>query len=99
MDAPYFLNSNLDKEPSCNIFGFLMGAMGVTKDRSEEDIVEILYMLKSRSPKFAKYISNILTDIISYGDIEDYTEHLSENKHEYIDDKRNVVKTGDLTWL
>ncbi len=90
---------NLDKVPSCDIFGFLMASAGVTNNTSEEDVVEMLYTLKNRSRNFASYISTILSNIIGYGDIEDYMEHLTDNANEFITSDGELVSVVDLSWI
>ena len=90
---------NLDKVPSCDIFGFLMASAGVTNNTSEEDIVEMLYTLKNRSKNFASYISTILSNIIGYGDIEDYMEHLTDNANEFVTSDGELVSVVDLSWI
>tara|TARA_R110002012_G_scaffold313901_1_gene526127 strand:- start:163 stop:489 length:327 start_codon:yes stop_codon:yes gene_type:complete len=76
--------NNLNKVPSCDIFGYLMSSIGVTVNTSEEDVVRILYILKNKYSDFALYIDTILTNIIGYGDINDYMEHLTSKQNEFI---------------
>ncbi len=90
---------NLDKVPSCDIFGFLMASAGVTNNTSEEDVVEMLYTLKNRSRNFASYISTILSNIIGYGDIDDYMEHLTDNANEFVTSDGELVSVVDLSWI
>jgi len=90
---------NLDKVPSCDIFGFLMATAGVTNNTSEEDVVEKLYELKRMSTTYASYISTILSNIIGYGDIEDYMEHLTNTPNEFITSDGELVPVADLSWI
>ena len=90
---------NLIHTPSCDIFGYLMASVGVTNNTSEEDVVEMLYKLKNRSSNFSLYISTMLTNIIGYGDIDDYMEHLTDTPHEFITSQGEVVSVPDLGWL
>ena len=90
---------NLDKVPSCDIFGFLMATAGVTKDTDYLDVVEKLYELKNRSTTFSSYILTILDNIIGYGNIEDYTEHLTDNANEFITSEGELVSVTDLSWI
>ena len=82
--------NNLNKVPSCDIFGYLMASVGVTSNTSEENVVRILYILKNKYSNFGLYISTILTNIIGYGDINDYMEHLTSKQNEFI------TSTGEL---
>ena len=90
---------NLDKVASCDIFGFLMATAGVTKDTDYLDIVEKLYELKNRSTTFSSYILTILDNIIGYGNIEDYTEHLTDTPNEFITSEGELVSVSDLSWI
>tara|TARA_R110002074_G_scaffold319122_1_gene489555 strand:- start:55 stop:366 length:312 start_codon:yes stop_codon:yes gene_type:complete len=90
---------NLDKVASCDIFGFLMATQGITKDTHYVNIVETLYLMKRRSTTFASYIDTILDNIIGYGNIEDYTEHLTDNENEFITSEGELVKVADLSWI
>ena len=90
---------NLDKIPSCDIFGYLMASVGVTNNTDELKVVETLYTLKNRSNTFSYYILTILDNIIGYGDIEDYMEHLTDTPHEFITSQGEVVSVPDLGWL
>ena len=58
--------NNLNKVPSCDIFGYLMASVGVTSNTSEENVVRILYILKNKYSNFGLYISTILTNIIGF---------------------------------
>ena len=91
--------NNLNNVPSCDIFGYLMGSAGVTKDTDYLDIVEKLYELKNRSTTFSSYILTILDNIIGYGNIEDYTEHLTDNANEFITSEGELVSVEDLSWI
>jgi|ETNvirnome_6_100_1030635.scaffolds.fasta_scaffold07192_7 hypothetical protein len=88
---------NLNGTPSCDIFGYLMASVGVTNNTSEEDVVEMLYKLKNRSSNFDLYISTILKNIIGYGDIDDYMEHLTDTPNEFITAQGEVVSVSDLS--
>ena len=88
---------NLDKIPSCDIFGYLMASVGVTNGTSEEDVVGMLYKLKNQSSNFALYISTILNNIIGYGDIDDYMEHLTDTPNEFVTSQGEVVSVADLS--
>ena len=91
--------NNLNKVPSCDIFGYLMASVGVTTNTSEEDVVEKLYELKRMSTTYASYISTILSNIIGYGDIEDYMEHLSDEPNKFISSWGELVDVKDLSWI
>ena len=67
-----------------------MASVGVTSNTSEENVVRILYILKNKYSNFGLYISTILTNIIGYGDINDYMEHLTSKQNEFI------TSTGEL---
>jgi len=88
---------NLNNTPSCDIFGYLMASVGVTNNTSEEDVVGVLYKLKNQSSNFALYISTILNNIISYGDIDDYMEHLTFTPNEFIDSNGEILSVSDLS--
>ena len=90
---------NLDKVASCDIFGFLMSSQGITKDTHYVNIVETLYIMKRRSTTFASYINTILDNIIGYGNIEDYTEHLTDTPNEFITSEGELVSVSDLSWI
>ena len=87
----------LNQTPSCDIFGYLMASAGVTNDTSEEDVVGVLYKLKNQSSNFALYISTILNNIIGYGDIDDYMEHLTDTPNEFIDSNGEILSVSDLS--
>ena len=91
--------NNLNSTPSCDIFGYLMASVGVTTNTSEEDVVEKLYELKGMSTTYSSYISTILSNIIGYGDIEDYMEHLTETPLKFISSWGELVDVKDLSWL
>ena len=91
--------NNLDSTPSCDVFGYLMASVGVTTNTSEEDVVEKLYELKRMSTTYASYISTILSNIIGYGDIEDYMEHLTNTPNEFITSDGELVPVADLSWI
>ena len=88
---------NLNHTPSCDIFGYLMASVGVTNNTSEEDVVEMLYKLKNQSRNYAHYISIILENIIGYGDIEDYMEHLTNTPNEFVDSNGEILSVSDLS--
>ena len=90
---------NLNSTPSCDIFGYLMASVGVTTNTSEEDVVEKLYELKRMSTTYSSYISTILSNIIGYGDIEDYMEHLTNTPNEFITSDGELVPVADLSWI
>tara|TARA_B100000131_G_scaffold113319_1_gene110458 strand:- start:492 stop:806 length:315 start_codon:yes stop_codon:yes gene_type:complete len=90
---------NLDKVPSCDIFGYLMSSYGITNSTHDNNVVELLYILKRRSNTFAPYIDTILTNIIGYGDIDDYMEHLTDEENEFITSNGEVVSVADLSDL
>ena len=90
---------NLNKVPSCDIFGYLMSSYGITNNTNENNVVELLYILKRRSNTFASYIDTILTNIIGYGDIDDYMEHLTDTPNEFITSNGEVVSVADLSHL
>ena len=88
---------NLNHTPSCDIFGYLMASVGVTNNTSEENVVGILYKLKNQSANFALYISTILNNIIGYGDIDDYMEHLTNIPNEFVTADGEIVSVSDLS--
>ena len=88
---------NLNNTPSCDIFGYLMASVGVTNNTSEENVVGILYKLKNQSANFALYISTILNNIIGYGDIDDYMEHLTNIPNEFVTADGEIVSVSDLS--
>ena len=88
---------NLNHTPSCDIFGYLMASVGVTNNTSEEDVVGMLCKLKNRSSNFALYISTILNNIIGYGDIDDYMEHLTNIPNEFVTADGEIVSVSDLS--
>ena len=90
---------NLNNTPSCDIFGYLMASVGVTNNTSEEDVVEMLYKLKNQSNNFTLYISTILNNIIGYGDIDDYMEHLTDTPNEFVTSDGELVPVSDLSWI
>ena len=90
---------NLNHTPSCDIFGYLMASVGVTNNTSEEDVVGMLCKLKNQSSNFALYISTILNNIIGYGDIDDYMEHLTDTPNEFIDSNGEILSVSDLSEL
>ena len=90
---------NLDKVPSCDIFGYLMSSYGITNSTHDNNVVELLYILKRRSNTFAPYIDTILTNIIGYGDIDDYMEHLTNTPFEFITSDGELVSVEDLSWI
>ena len=91
--------NNLNNVPSCDIFGYLMSSIGVTKDTEELDVVEKLYELKGKSTTFSVYILTILDNIIGYGDIADYMEHLTDTPHQFITADGELVSVEDLSWI
>jgi Flp pilus assembly protein TadG len=91
--------NNLNSTPSCDIFGYLMASAGVTNNTSEEDVVEKLYELKRMSTTYSPYISTILSNIIGYGDIDDYMEVLTETSLKFITSWGEVVDVKDLSWI
>ena len=88
---------NLNHTPSCDIFGYLMASAGITNNTSEEDVVGVLYKLKNQSSNFDLYISTILNNIIGYGDIDDYMEHLTDTPNEFIDSNGEILSVSDLS--
>ncbi len=90
---------NLDNVPSCDIFGYLMSSYGITNNTHENNVVELLYILKRRSNTFAPYIDTMLTNIIGYGDIDDYMGHLTDTENEFITSDGEVVSVADLSDL
>ena len=92
--------SNLAKVPSCDIFGYLMASVGVTNNNTELEVVERLFGLKRTvKPTLVPYVVTILENIVGYGDIDDYMEHLTENANEFITAEGEIVKTADLSWI
>ena len=89
---------NLDGIPSCDIFGYLIASSGLTIHTDPLDVVEKLFELKRMSTVYAPYINTILEDIL-YGDIDDYTEHLTETPLEFITSWGEVVDVKDLSWI
>ena len=96
-EAVKLIRENLNETPSCDIFGYLMASVGVTNNTSEENVVGILYKLKNQSANFALYISTILNNIIGYGDIDDYMEHLTDNPNEFVDSNGEINSVSDLS--
>ena len=90
---------NLNSTPSCDIFGYLMASVGVTTNTSEEDVVEKLYELKRMSTTYSPYISTVLSNIIGYGDIDDYMEHLTDEPNKFISSWGELVDVKDLSWI
>ena len=88
---------NLNNIPSCDIFGYLMASAGITNNTSEEDVVGVLYKLKNQSSNFDLYISTILNNIIGYGDIDDYMEHLTDIPNEFVDSNGEILSVSDLS--
>ena len=88
---------NLNNTPSCDIFGYLMASVGVTNNTSEEDVVGMLYKLKNQSSNFALYISTMLNNIIGYGDIDGYMEHLTDTPNEFVDSNGELLSVSDLS--
>ena len=74
-----------------------MASVGVTNDTSEEDVVEVLYKLKNQSSNFDLYISIMLNNIIGYGDIDDYMEHLTDTPNEFVDSSGEILSVSDLS--
>tara|TARA_Y100000593_G_C4258358_1_gene310866 strand:- start:775 stop:1059 length:285 start_codon:yes stop_codon:yes gene_type:complete len=88
---------NLNLEPSCDIFGYLMGIMGITNDKHSITIVGALYTLRNRGGKFDVYINDILNDILEWGILNEYVAHLTENPHEFITSQGEIVQvTKDM---
>ena len=56
----------------------------------------MLYKLKNRSSNFSLYISTMLTNIIGYGDIDDYMEHLTNTPNEFISSNGEILSVADL---
>ena len=96
-EAVKLIRENLNETPSCDIFGYLMASAGVTNKTSEEDVFERLYKIKNMSYIYESYISTILNNIISYGDIDDYMEHLTENPNEFVDSCGEILSVVDLS--
>ena len=90
---------NLDGTPSRDMFGYLIASSGLTIHTSPIDVVEKLYELKRMSTTYASYISTILSNIIGYGDIEDYMEHLTNTPNEFITSDGELVPVANLSWI
>ena len=90
---------NLDGTPSCDIFGYLMASQGITTDSDDTHVVGELYKLKGMSTTYAPYIDTMLTNIIGYGDIDDYMEHLSDEPNKFISSWGELVDVKDLSWI
>ena len=91
--------NNLDGTPSCDIFGYLMASQGITTHNDDTYVVGELYKLKGMSTTYAPYIDTMLTNIIGYGDIDDYMEHLSDEPYKFITSEGELVDVKDLSWL
>ena len=52
--------SNLNKVPSCDIFGYLMASMGKTKKTDSIGIISCLMFLKETGTTYRQYINSIL---------------------------------------
>mgnify|MGYP003388808803 FL=1 len=91
--------NNLDGTPSCDIFGYLMASQGITIHNDETYVVGELYKLKGMSTTYASYIDTILSNIIAYGDIEDYMGHLSDEPNKFISSWGELVSVKDLSWI
>ena len=90
---------NLDGTPSCDIFGYLMASQGITIHNDEVYVVKELVKLQSMSTTYAPYIDTMLTNIIVFGDIEDYMEHLSDEPNKFISSWGEIVDVKDLSWI
>jgi hypothetical protein len=90
--------NNLDSTPSCDIFGYLIASSGLTIHTDPLDVVEKLFELKRMSTVYAPYISTLLENILC-GDIDDYTEHLTDTPLEFITSWGEVVDVKDLSWI
>ena len=93
---------NLNNTPSCDIFGYLMASVGVTKSRSvPEDIkaVGMLYKLRNSSENFGTYIDSILSDVIGGGCLDDYMEHLTFTPNEFVDSNGELLSVSNLKEL
>jgi hypothetical protein len=90
--------NNLDSTPSCDVFGYLIASSGLTVHTDPLDVVEKLFELKRMSTVYAPYISTLLENILC-GDINDYTEHLTETPLEFITSWGEVVDVKDLSWI
>ena len=51
------------------------------------------------STTYASYIDTILSNIIAYGDIEDYMGHLSDEPNKFISSWGELVSVKDLSWI
>ena len=89
---------NLEGTPSRDIFGYLIASSGLTIHTEPLDVVEKLFELKRMSTVYAPYISTLLVNILC-GDIDDYTEHLTETPLEFITSWGEVVDVKDLSWI
>ena len=90
---------NLDDTPSSDIFGYLMASQGITIHNDEVYVVKELVKLQSMSTTYAPYIDTMLTNIIVFGDIEDYMEHLSDEPNKFISSWGEIVDVKDLSWI
>ncbi len=92
--------NNLDSTPSCDIFGYMMSSMCVTTNRTAVEVVGKLFEIKKIiKPALVPYIDTILENIIDYGDIDDYMNHLTDNVNEFITSDGELVSVKDLSWL
>ena len=90
---------NLDKVASCDIFGFLMGSAGVTKDTDYLDIVEKLYELKRMSTTYASYINTMLLNCIVGDYVDTYMDILTDEPYKFITSDGEIVDVKDLSWI
>ena len=90
--------NNLDSTPSCDVFGYLIASSGLTVHTDPLDVVEKLFELKRMSTVYAPFITTILEHIL-YGDINDYTEHLTDTPLKFISSWGEYVDVKDLSWI
>ena len=90
---------NLDGTSSIDIFGYLMAGQGITIHNAETYIVGELYKLRGMSTTYASYIDTILENIILHGDIENYTDHLSDEPNKFVTSWGEIVDVKDLSWI
>ena len=90
--------NNLDSTPSCDVFGYLIASSGLTVHTDPLDVVEKLFELKRMSTVYAPFITTILENIL-YGDINDYTEHLTDTPLKFISSWGEYVDVKDLSWI
>ena len=100
MSKYVMVGSKLNDTPTGDIFGYLMAVSGITKSSSvSEDIdaVKQLFVLRDRSDVYKEYIDVMLMNILNSNMIDDYMEHLTFNKNEFITSDGEVLEVNDMS--